>query len=222
MRPSNRLVRTTAKFLVALFALSCVARAHPWRSHRHKPQLPTSNSLVTPTGAYHVDNDLVADRVTLESDGFKKTIHIRFGNSRNQRLRFSTASAENGKLVAGDIDRDGDVDLIWVASAASKTAVVLINQGEGDFAEAEDSAPYTSELDGLFNVGDLPDKRLVKRHRKSSSLTSSTFSDIAPGVTSELHVTAVNRLSIIPLERNAERLEFLSNDPERGPPSILS
>lgn len=213
-------MRTTARFLIALFALSCVARAHPWRSHQHKPHSPTSHSPVYPNGAYHLDNDLVADLVTLESNGFEKRIHIRFGNSRNQHLGFSTSSNEDGKLVAGDIDRDGDIDLIWLGST-SKSAVVLINQGEGDFAEASDNAPY-SELDDLFNLGDPPDKRLVQHRRKTSTLTSSTLSDIAPSIVSELHVPTVKRFPVCTVGQNVDQLTFLANDPKRGPPSILS
>ena len=219
MLSGNKLTRATAKFLIALFALSCVARAHPW-PHKHKSHPQITNSDLSTRG-FHLDRDLIADRVELESQGFEKHVRIMLGNQRKQELGFNTSSEDYGHLVAGDIDRDGDVDLIWVG-AAQRHAVVLINQGEGNFAEAGDSAPYSSELDELFNLGDPPDQRVLKHHRKSSSLTSSTFSDIASGVTSELHATTVNRLSITPPERKADRLAFLSNDPKRGPPSILS
>jgi hypothetical protein len=217
----NKLTRATAKFLIALYALSCVARAHPCRPQKHNSHSQITKSELSPRGL-HLDRDLIADRVELQSMGFEKHVRVLFGNQRKQELGFSTSSEDYGNLVAGDIDHDGDIDLIWVGAAAQRHAVILINQGEGNFAEAGDNAPFSSELDELFNIGDPPDKRLVKRHRKSSSLTSSTFSDIAPGVTSELNVTTVNRLSITPLERKADRLAFLSNDPKRGPPSILS
>lgn len=221
MSSGTRFTKATAKFLIALFALSCVARAHFWRPHRHKPNSPTSHAPLYPDGAYHLDKYLVPDGVTLESNGFEKTIHIRFGNSRNQRLGFSTASKEDGKLVAGDIDRDGDIDLIWLG-ITSKSAVVLINQGEGDFAEAGDNAPYSSELDDLFNLGDPSDKRLVKHRRKTSTLTSSTFSDIAPSIASERSVPTVRRFPVCSVARNVDQLTFLASDPKRGPPSILS
>lgn len=222
MLARSNLTKAIARFLIALFAVSCVARAHPWHGPTHKRQSSISNRAVNPAGVYNLDKDRVADRVTLESNGFEKTIDIRFGNSRNQHLRFSTGSNEDGRLVAGDIDRDGDVDLVWLGAAEPNRAVVLLNQGEGDFAESSDNAPYASELNDLFNLGDPTDKRLVKHSRKSSTLTSSTCSDIAPGLTADLRVPAVKSDSVNGAQPMGCGLAFLTNDPERGPPSILS
>ena len=222
MFSGSNLSRATAKFLIALFALSCVSRAHPWRPHRHKPDSATTKTVLNPTHAYHLDKDIVPDRVTLESNGFEKTIHIRFGNSRNQHVGFSTGSDEDGKLVAGDIDHDGDVDLIWLGAAEHKRAVVLINQGEGDFIEANDNAPYTAELDELFSTGDQPNNRLIKHRPKPSTLTSSTFSDIARTLPAELHVPEIKISFVNTANPKTCSLGFLKSDPQRGPPSILS
>lgn len=217
----NRLTRATARFLITLIALSCVVRAHPWHPPTHTPQTQTKTSDI-PLSAFHLDGDLIADRIELESQGFTKRISIRFGDRRKQDLGFTTNSHEPGHLVAGDIDCDGDVDLIWLASTAQKTAVILINQGEGSFAEARDSAAYSSELDELFNIGDPTDKRLIPHPRKSLSLTSSTFSDIAPELTSQLVTTPLKQCAVNAAPRTADRLGCLANDPQRGPPSILS
>ena len=222
MFSGSRLTRATAKFLIALFALSCVSRAHPRQPHGHKPHSPTSNIVLNPVHIYHLDKDLVGDRVTLESSGFKKTIHIRFGDSRRQHVSFSTGSNEEGKLVAGDIDHDGDVDLIWLGSAEQKRAVVLINQGEGDFAEAIDNAQYSSELDELFSTGDPPDNRRIKHGRKPSQLASSTFSPTAQALTRALQVPEIKISFVSTVEPKTSSLVFLKNDPQRGPPAILS
>ena len=222
MLARSNLTKAIARFLIALFAFSCVARAHPWKTRTHKRQSSTSNRGANPAGVYNLDKDRVADRVTLESNGFEKTIDIRFGSSRNQQFRFSTVSNEDGRLVASDIDRDGDVDLIWLGTTERERAVVLLNQGEGDFAESSDNAPYSSELNDLFNLGDPTDRRLVKHSRKSSTLTAATCSDIAPGLTSELHIPEVKDSSVNDSQPTPGGLAFLTNDPKRGPPSILS
>jgi hypothetical protein len=217
----GNLTSATAKVLIALFALSCVSRAHPWRPHRHTPDSATSNTVLNPIDGYHLDNDIVPSRVTLESNGLEKTIHIRFGNS-HRHVGFSAGSNEDGKLVAGDIDHDGDVDLIWLGGAEHRRAVVLINQGEGDFVEADDNAPYSVELDELFSTGDQPNNRLIKHRPKPSTLTSSTFSDIARTLPAELHVPEIKISFVNTAEPKTCSLGFLKSDPQRGPPSILS
>jgi hypothetical protein len=213
-------MRATAKILIALFALSCVTRAHPWRPHKSNHHLPANSSNASLRGFYQLDQDLIEDRVTLESNGCEKRINIRFGNFRNQHLGFKTDSNEDGKLIAGDIDRDGDVDLIWIGSAATRDAVVLLNEGDGSFVEATDSDAYSGELDGLFG-GDSRDKRLVKHHRKNASLVSSTFSEIAPTVTAGFLFVRPGISTRAPLTRLKNRLVFLVSLPPRGPPRIL-
>ena len=221
MRPIS-LKSATAKVLIALFVLSCVSRAHPRRHHAHKAHSQVTNSTTLPSSAYELDADSKADRVTLHSNGVDKTVSIAFGNSRNKVLGFTTRSGEGGNLVAGDIDRDGDVDLIWVAGADRNNAVVLINQGKGNFAEISDNTPYSSELDELFNTDDSPPKRSLKKHRQSSSLTSSSFSDIGPGLETWVHAPAVQQNYLATVERVADRLAILTHVRKRGPPSIPS
>lgn len=222
MRPGINLTKATAKVLIALFVLSCVSRAHPWRPHTHKSHSQTTNSPLVTSATYELDTDLKADRVTLESNGFDRAISIKFGNLRSKELAFTSRSDDGGNLVVGDIDCDGDVDLIWVGSTDRNNAVVWINQGEGNFAEVSDNAPYSSELDELFNIGDSPDKRLVKLRRKSSSLTSSSFSDIGLGLETRFNAQTFQKHSVAPVERVADRLTILTHVRRRGPPSILS
>jgi hypothetical protein len=213
-------MRATAKILIALFALSCVMRAHPWRPHKSNQHLPANSSSASPRGLYQLDQDLIADWVTLESNGFEKRINIRFGNFRHQHLGFKTDSNEDGKLIAGDIDRDGDVDLIWIGSAATRDAVVLLNEGDGNFVEANDTDAFSGELDGLFG-GDSSGKRLVRHHRKNASLVSSTFSEIAQIAAARLSfvLPGISTHAIFTNLKN--RLVFLASTPQRGPPRIL-
>jgi hypothetical protein len=222
VRPGITLKSATAKLLIALFALSCVSRAHPWRHHTRKTHSQATKAPLPSAAAYELDTDFKGDRVTLQSNGVDKRISIRFGNRRDKELGFTTRSDDGGNLVAGDIDRDGDVDLIWVGSADRKNAVVLINQGEGNFAEVSDNAPYSSELDELFNTGDSPHQRSLKKHRKNSSLVSSSFSDIDLGLEIRFHAPTVQKHSVSAVERVADRQAILTDVSPRGPPSILS
>lgn len=208
--------------LIALFVLSCVSRAHPWRHHGHKAHAQAAGSRSRPAAAHELDTDLKADQAELEANGFDKTINIKFGNLRSKEPGFTTTSDDAGILIASDLDGDGDVDLIWVGRAERNNAVVLINQGEGNFAEVSDNAPYSSELDGLFNPGDSSHKRSLKKHRKSSSLISSSFSDIDLGLEIWFRAPTVQKHSLATVERVADRLAILSDVSPRGPPSILS
>lgn len=219
MRSGNRLVRTTAKLLIALFAFSCVARSHPSHHRHHKHKLV---NLTAPTApVYQLDGDLIADRVTLESNGVEKQISIRFGNLRRQEVGFTTQTADVGALVAGDIDRDGDVDIVWIANGAQPNAVVLINEGEGNFVEA-DNAPFLTELDGLFNSGVPPDKRLTPHRRKQASLPSSSISDIAPQSEIAFKIPATTSNQISDSQRIADQTGFLCLLRGRAPPSLLN
>lgn len=211
------LTKATARLLVALFVLSCVTRAHPRRPLAHEPHSHVISAVPFGSDTHHK-----ANLVTLESNGFDKTISIKFGSLPNKELSFTTLSDDAGNLVATDIDRDGDVDLIWVGSADRNHAVVWINRGEGDFAEASDNTPYSSELDELFNTSDVPGKHSVKKHRRNSSLVSPHFSDISLAAENQFHAPPIQKHFVATVERVADRLAIITHVRERGPPSIPS
>ena len=202
--------------LIALFVLSCVSRAHPSIHHAHEPH--SQLTAVIPFGSDTHKTNLV----TLESNGFDKKIGIKHGNLPGKELSFSTLSDNAGSLVATDIDRDGDVDLIWVGSADRNNAVVLLNEGEGNFAEVSDNAPYASELDELFNTSDFPGQRSIRKRHRSSSLISSHFSDLGLVAETLFHAPTIQQRCARAVASVADRLAILANVRKRGPPSILS
>ena len=169
-----------------------------------------------------LDGDYAPDSVKLRSDGVDKTIYIQFANLRTSRFCFASGSVDSGRLVATDIDGDGNVDLIWVAGRDLKSAVVLLNNGKGDLTQARDNSPYTDQLNALFNSGDSSDQRFFQASRSSISLTSPSFSDIT--------LTPANRFACPRgyLERITgfngfnDRSAFLSYLHKRGPPLVFS
>src|SRR5215471_9970545 len=60
----------------------------------------------------------------------------------------------SGRLISKDIDGDGDLDLIWIGANEQRSAVVLVNDGAGDFTEAKDNAPYAAALEALLSSDD--------------------------------------------------------------------
>src|SRR5262249_15650634 len=77
------------------------------------------------------DNKL--DQATLFSDGTRKRIHIAFGTLLWSSLSFDSTVSERGGLFSGDVDHDGDIDLVWTADNGKKS-VTWLGDGRGNFA----------------------------------------------------------------------------------------
>lgn len=212
-----------AAVLMALIALSWAPLAHAYL--HDTPKTPPSSTFLSARYlpvAYDLDGDFRSDRVSLQSNGFYKTISIKFGNSRFSELGFTASSADRGTLVADDIDHDGDLDLIWVGSSGQETAVVWINDGNGDFTEAKDNAPYLSELNALLSSSDPSDQNSLQAGRQIYSLTSSSFAGIYLAVARRFDCPAIHLASFAGFDGFANRSGFLAYLRKRGPPLILS
>lgn len=169
-----------------------------------------------------LDGDKAADRVKLSSNGFAKTVDIKFANLRTSEFSFAANTCDEGTLVAKDIDGDGDIDLIWLANRYKQNAVVLINDGKGDFTRAEDNAPYAAALDRLVSSSDPTDQDSVQAGKQTLSLTSSSSPDIAASASSWLRCPTFQSVSFAGAEGFTNRSAFLSYIHKRGPPRILS
>ena len=223
MRTTNASKRAAAIALISLFVFSCVPRVHARRHRRHEGSRQSAylsqNSL---TAAGDFDADVRQDRITLQSSGYDKTVKIRFANARKSELNFTARTVEAGRLVAGDIDRDGDVDLVWVTTAGPRNAVVLINDGEGNFVEASDASAYAYELDELFSTNDPSGNFKIKRGRRSSSLASASFHDVGLAVLTAFQSTAISSAQVATREPLKLASSFASYLRKRGPPVFLS
>src|SRR5262249_25930157 len=173
----------------------------------------STNSLA----AANLDADGGLDRVTLQSNGPDKTIKISFGNARSAELGFRASKDDPGRLVAGDIDRDGDVDLIWVGAADRKEAVVLINDGDGNFAEVTDNTPFASELDELFSGNDPSGRRSLHLKRRTSVLASASFHEVGLPSLARFQRTTVTRAPKFLPEPLSVQSPFVNCLCKRGP-----
>lgn len=206
--------------LIALAVLSCVPITRGSSPHiPRKSQLPILSAL--PVFA-DLDGDYAPDSVKLLSDGLEKTIDIQFANLRTSRFSFASESVESGRLIAGDINGDGHVDLIWAAGRDLKTAVILLNNGKGDLTQARDNSPYTDQLKALLSAGDPSDQHSVQARRSSIGLTSPSFSDIALTPTNRFASPTLYLDRIIEFNGFNDRSAFLSYLHKRGPPLVFS
>jgi hypothetical protein len=223
VRSTDKLKRASARLLIALFVLSLVPRSHahhhPDCNSSHHAKRLAPNSLLASSD---FDADVRPDRVTVHSNGYHKTIKIHFGNARSSQLAFTAHTSEPGSLVARDIDRDGDVDLVWLETTDRKNAVVWINGGNGNFAEADDSSQYTSELDDLFSSNDPSNNHSLRRKRKTSALASAFFHDVGLPLLTRFQSTAIIQPSLTIPEQHTVESHFVVYLRKRGPPLTIS
>ena len=134
----------------------------------------------------------------------------------------NVVNVRSGRLFSKDIDGDGDLDLIWIVAGKQKSAVVLINDGSGDFTEASDNTPYVAALEELLSRDDPSEQPSVQGGNRTCSLFSSPGGDVATSVIGWF-VRPTNRSDpFSEFDKNPNQSAFLSDLRKRGPPLILS
>jgi hypothetical protein len=169
-----------------------------------------------------LDGDFRADSISLISNGFDKTIRIKFGNLRNGELNFVGKSPDAGNLVAYDINHDGHPDLIWDSGLGQKTAVVLINDGTGNFTPVKDNSPYASEISALLGTDDPSDQYFLRGERQAQILTTSSSSDIELVANRQLSVAKDHQPYFQDFGICAKKSIVLTYLRKRGPPLLVS
>ena len=80
------------------------------------------------------DGDNRIDRATLSGTGRSKSLDIRLSHTTTHTLlHFDTLDSEHGSVFAGDIDNDGDNDLVWTDLIHPDDVVVWLADGTGRF-----------------------------------------------------------------------------------------
>jgi hypothetical protein len=106
------------------------------------------------------DGDNKIDQATLSSSGGFKSITLAFGKSSWSSLSFNSNVTDRGSLVSGDIDDDGDIDLVWISPDAGEY-IAWLGDGGGHFAIGTHVKLDTDRIRALFGdqarrLGDGP------------------------------------------------------------------
>jgi len=116
-----------------LHVTACFAASHD------PSNLPSSFLLARQPVLSDFDSDNKLDQATVSSEGSLKRIHIAFGKSAWSSLTFDSTVSEPGGLFSGDIDDDGDIDLVWIAESGGKS-VTWLGDGHGNFSLVRDKS----------------------------------------------------------------------------------
>jgi len=95
------------------------------------------------------DGDNRLDRAELVSHGNLKIIRIAFGKPGLAHLSFASGSSSCGKLIFGDIDKDGDIDLAWI-SQAFEESLAWLGDGRGNFSRTANVGSYWASIGELI------------------------------------------------------------------------
>jgi len=167
------------------------------------------------------DGDHQLDQAELVSGGMHKSIHLTLSSSWTQHLSFDSKTSERGVLIAKDIDRDNDLDLIWVSPLQRSSAVVWLGDGRGNFELASNPEAYAPAINLLLDREQgaaISDPQWPAD--PACGLPFSASVDLEPG--NKLRVG----LSRTPLTASHTRCTgltpYLSYLRQRGPPADLS
>ena len=118
------------------------------------PALADSTSLSFRTIFGDFDGDHRLDQAHLVSNGSKKQISLHFQQAPSKTLSFDAGVTDPGSLVSGDINQDGDADLVWLSHTSSIKIVFWVGDGHGNFTVISDPA-LQSQLSREFFHSDI-------------------------------------------------------------------
>lgn len=85
------------------------------------------------------------EEVELFFEGTQNSIAVHVSRSNVSLYRFEAKLSPFGKVLAGDFDHDGDLDLIWL-TGAGPDSVVVGDDGQGNSEFVDNTHAYASEL----------------------------------------------------------------------------
>jgi hypothetical protein len=147
---SCRYKRLTELLVVLLAATPLlVAPADSLAAFRFQPTADRSSLLPFASLYSDFDGDAQPDCAELDA---KRDIRLTFSNSAATQLHFESNAWDRGRLLAGDIDRDNDADLIWISLAQPESIAVWTGDGKGHFEAAPDARRYGTGIGRLLGL----------------------------------------------------------------------
>jgi len=164
------------------------------------------------------DGDNKLDQATLSSNGRFKSVHIAFGGAAWSSLSFDSDEPQRGSLVSGDIDDDGDIDLVWFSQNADKF-VAWMGDGRGNFSTGTNVRVNVERLRSLLEDG-------ASRIRTNGNATEPTAilldaNSLLPSGNG-VHPYLSAQGSLVSTDTPDVRSPCFSLLKQRGPPSRLS
>ena len=152
--------------------------------------------------------------------GFNKNIQLTLSSLHITALHFSPGTPQPGSILAEDIDRDSDNDLIWVSDPQATQTALWLNNGIGELAPVSATANYAVEI-----------KRLVDGGGRNGYLASSVNEGLRAAATNVFYLPALpdDHLPEVPRSGSlkshyrscaAVLSPCISRYPKRGPPSF--
>src|SRR5690606_9400019 len=100
-----------------------------------KSKAQVSSSLRAPGRAFIVPRDLSIPEADPAKVGWYVVIHLHDGSGLANGVAYPVGTEdadELGSLAVGDIDRDGDIDVVFT-NAGQAEVITLLNDGDGAF-----------------------------------------------------------------------------------------
>lgn len=163
---------------------------------------------------YDFDGDGTLDRAELVAGGAHKSIELNLSSTVSARLSFEAHSNGDGFLVAIDIDRDKDLDLVWVIPSEPQSSIVWLGDGHGHFEIAGNSASYLGQLASVLGCNSPQSFSTSAPEKRGACTAGAAFLFVVSGAQGRLPVSRSVRVA-------GESPEFNSciNSREiRGPP----
>jgi len=166
------------------------------------------------------DGDNRPDQAHLLSHGSHKQIHVHLEKSSSKTLSFDSGMSDPGSLLSGDVDRDGDADLIWMSQTASPVVIFWMGDGHGNFTFISD--PQTqSRLRQAFLYGNRSWNTVHEPKDDGPAGLVPTEDSITLGTGAvHLSVFVSSQNARLPSKASVSSSPFLSALQKRGPPVI--